>query len=84
MKRPFLTRAKDNLVCSQAGQVGPDTLSAVKDVYMAFRTERQLDKLCGGAVTCIVPGTTSESPANECLDAAWRSLQALENKGIGP
>jgi hypothetical protein len=84
MKRSFLTGARVAMHCQQAGQVGQDTLLVVKDTYLAFRTERQPDQLCEDVVACIVPGTTSDNPRNDTLDAAWRSLKALGNKHVGP
>ena len=70
--------------CQQAGQIGQDTLLVVKDIYLAFRTERLSDQLCEDVVCCIVPGTSHDNPKNDALDAAWRSLKALGNKHIGP
>ena len=84
MKRSFLTGAKVNMTCQQAGQQGADTLAPVKDTYITYKTERQPDQLCEDIVACIVPGISADNPRNDMLDAAWRSLKALGNKHIGP
>ena len=35
-------------------------------------------------MACIVPGIFVDTPKNDELDAAWRSLKALGHKHIGP
>ena len=84
LKRSWMGAARVNMVCHQAGQMGQDTLCALKDVYLNFRTERQPDALCEDIVAVNVPGTAADTPKNEALDAAWRSLKALGNKHVGP
>ena len=83
-KRSFLTGAKVAMVCSQAGQVGTDTLACLKDVYLNFRTTREPDGISEDIVLAIVPGVVQDKPTNEYLDAAWKSLKALGNKHVGP
>ena len=84
MKQSFLAGAKVNMACHQAGQAGHDTLPALQDVYMAFRTERQHDQLCGYVVACIVPGTTPYSPIITIWIRHGGPLRALENKHMVP
>jgi hypothetical protein len=77
-KRSFLTGAKVTMICQSAGQAGQDTLNTLKDIYLTYRTERQPDQLSEDIVAAIVPGVAGDSPDNDFLAAAWRSL-----KGIG-
>ena len=84
LKRSFLTSAKVNVRCSQPGQPGEDTLSAVKDIYLSFRAERSPDNVSEDIAAAIVPGMAADVPKNDALDAAWRSLKALGRKHIGP
>ena len=83
-KRSFLTGAKVSMVCTQAGQLGQDTLAVLKDVYLTYRTTRDPDGLSEDVVVAIVPGVVQDRPNNEYLDAAWKSLKALGNKHVGP
>ena len=35
-------------------------------------------------MAAIAPGVTGDTPKNDVLDAAWRSLKAFGNKHVGP
>jgi hypothetical protein len=83
-KRSFLTGAKVTMICQSVGQAGQDTLNTVKDIYLTYRTERHPDPLSEDIESAIAPGVTGDSPKNDFLDAAWRSLKALGNKHGGP
>ena len=72
------------MICQSVGQADQDTLHRVKDTCLAYRTERQPDQLSEDIVAAIVPGVSGDTPKNDCLDAAWRSLKALGNKHVGP
>ena len=73
-----------NMICQQAGQANQDTLDTMKDIYLCYRTERQPDQLSEDIVAVIVPGVSGDTPKNDSLDVAWRSLKALGNKHVGP
>ena len=83
-KRSFLIGAKVGMKCDQAGTMGRDTLAPLKDVYLNYRTERSPDNLSEDVVVAIVPGVTHDTPKNDYLDAAWRSLKSMGNKHVGP
>ena len=72
------------MICQSAGQAGQDTLNTLKDIYFTYRTERQPDQLSEDIVAVIAPGVAGDSPNNDFLGAAWRSLKALGNKHVGP
>lgn len=83
-KRSHLAGAKVLMEMSQAGDESADTLAVVKNIYMAFRTERTSDHLSEDIVACLVPGSAADSPDNPILSVAWKSLKALGNKHHGP
>ena len=83
-KRSFHGGAKVTMQLTQPGDDAGDTLAVVKNVYLNFRTERATDHLSEDVVACIVPGRCGDSPMNETLNAAWKSLKALGNKHVGP
>ena len=61
-----------------------DKLAVLKNVYMAFATQRANDHLSEDITACIVPGRQGEYPTNEVLNTAWKSLKGLGNRHIGP
>ena len=83
-KRSFFAGAKVTMDLQQVGDEGGDTLAVLKNVYMAFRTERASDHLSEDIVACIVPGRSGDSPINDTLNTAWKSLKALGCKHVGP
>ena len=83
-KRSFFAGTKVTMQMSQAGDEAGDTLAVLKNVYQSFRTERASDHLSEDIVACIVPGGQGDSPINDALNTAWKSLKALGNKHIGP
>ena len=84
MKRSYLVGAKVQMLLTQAGSDGGDTLAVVKNMYNAFATQRNTDNLSEDIVAATVPGTASDSPEHPSLVAAWKSLKALGNKHVGP
>ena len=83
-KRSFFAGAKVTMDLTQAGDEASDTLAVIKNIYGTFRTERPSDHLSEDVIACIVPGRSGDSPVNEVLDKAWKSLKCLGNKHIGP
>ena len=69
---------------TQPGDEASDSLAVVKNIYQTFRTERPSDHLSEDIIACIVPGRSGDSPVNDALDKAWKSLKVLGNKHIGP
>ena len=83
-KRSVLSGATVSMQLSQVGDESGDTLAVLKNIYLAFRTERPADHLSEDIVACIVPGRCGDSPINDVLHTAWKSMRALGNKHIGP
>ena len=83
-KRSFHAGAKVTMQMSQPGDDAGDTLAVFKNVYQTIRTERDSDHLSEDVVVCIVPGRSGDSPTNEMLNTAWRSLKGLGYKHTGP
>ena len=83
-KRSHFAGAKATMTLSQVGDEGGDTLAVLKNIYQTFRAERPQDHLSEDVVACLVPGVSGDTPINETLNTAWKSLKALGNKHIGP
>ena len=83
-KRSHFARAEVTMnLFSVSDEVG-DELAVLKNMYLAFRTEGSQDNLSEYDVVCLTPGVTGDSPINDTLQTAWKSLKALGNKHIGP
>ena len=83
-KRSHFAGAKVTMNLSSVGDEAGDTLAVLKNIYLSFRTERAQDHLSEDVVVCLTPGVTGDTPINETLQTAWKSLKALGNKHIGP
>ena len=83
-KRSFLTGAKVQMMFSQPGCDGGDTLAVVKNLYNQFCTQRGTDQLSEDIIVVLVPGNTTDSPENPTLATCWKSLKAVGHKFIGP
>ena len=83
-KRSCFAGAKVTMSMSQAGDEAGDILAVLKNVYQTFSTAREKDNLSEDIVMCLVPGVVGDTPINEPLQTAWRSLKAIGNKHIGP
>ena len=82
-KRSHWVGARVEMKLTQAGTEEGDTLAVLKDMYQTFRTERA-DHLSEDVVVCLVPGVSGDSPVNETLTTAWKSLKALGDKHLVP
>ena len=84
LKRSIYGCAKVSMCLTSAGDESGDTLAVLKDVYMAFATQRASDHLSEDITACIVPGRQGDNPTNEVLNTAWKSLKGLGNRHQGP
>ena len=84
LKRSIYGGAKVSMRLTNAGEENEDTLAVLKNVYLAFATQRASDNLCEDITACIVPGRQGDNPTNEVLNTAWKSLKALGNRHVGP
>ena len=83
-RRSCFNGAKVTMQLTNAGEESGDTLSVLKNVYQAFATQRATDHLCEDIVACVVPGRQGDTPTNEALNTAWKSLKVLANRHVGP
>jgi len=82
-KRGLISGAKVQMTFTHAGEESGDTLTVLKEIYTRFRTERA-DHLSEDMLVCLVPGSKADTPVNDMLQAAWRSLKAMGSKFHGP
>ena len=68
---------------TQIGDEGGDTLAVTKNTYLSFRTGGDT-RTSEDIVACLVPGPRADTPRNDVLDMAWKSLKALGEKHQGP
>ena len=71
-----MSGANVEMRCTTAGDESGDTLAALKNTYLEFRTDGQ-DPLGEDIVACLVPGVFSDNPANETL----HSMEVVESPG---
>ena len=56
----------------------------LKNMYLAFRTERPQYHINEDVVVCLTPRVAGDNPIHETQQTTWKSLQALGNTHMGP
>ena len=83
-KRNHCLGAKVTMKVTTMGMESGDTLAVLKNIYQTFRTERPSDHLSEDIMAALVPGVSVDTPVNETLTAAWKSMRGLGHKHQGP
>ena len=76
--------AKVTMTLSSVDDRVGDTVATLNNIYLALRSERPQDHLNEYAMVHLTPRVAGDSPINETLQTAWKSLQAFGDKHIGP